>query len=199
MPNEKLYGKLHAIMKDVGYIKKDKTNAFHKYKYASEEVIKKTLHTALTKHGVLFKMDVMEVFPGPTGATLMYIKVHYYFICKDSGEMIDGTYHGAGEDKGDKAIYKAITGALKYILTTSFLIPTGDDPESDIKTDKKIIKKPVVKRATKSALTDVQLNRMIAAIEKGEVKKVRERFSKYHASEAQVKKLKLAVDNAEKK
>lgn len=36
---------------------------------------------------------------------------------------------GEGMDTGDKAIYKAITGAQKYVLMKTFLIPTGDDPE----------------------------------------------------------------------
>jgi hypothetical protein len=28
-------------------------------------------------------------------------------------------------------VYKSSTGALKYALLTTFLIPTGDDPEND--------------------------------------------------------------------
>ena len=32
---------------------------------------------------------------------------------------------------GDKGVYKAITGAVKYIFMKNFLIPTGDDPEKD--------------------------------------------------------------------
>jgi hypothetical protein len=38
---------------------------------------------------------------------------------------------GEGQDAGDKAVYKAMTGALKYCLLKTFLIPTGDDPERD--------------------------------------------------------------------
>jgi hypothetical protein len=40
---------------------------------------------------------------------------------------------GAGTDSGDKAPYKAMTGASKYAELLSFLIPTGDDPEKDEK------------------------------------------------------------------
>jgi hypothetical protein len=38
---------------------------------------------------------------------------------------------GQGLDSGDKAPYKAMTGALKYALLQSFLLATGDDPEAD--------------------------------------------------------------------
>ena len=34
-------------------------------------------------------------------------------------------------DSGDKAIYKAMTGALKYALRMNFLIPDELDPEND--------------------------------------------------------------------
>jgi hypothetical protein len=37
---------------------------------------------------------------------------------------------GEGADAGDKAPYKAMTGALKYVLQ-SFLLSTGDDPEDE--------------------------------------------------------------------
>lgn len=38
---------------------------------------------------------------------------------------------GFGEDSGDKAIYKAITGAIKYFGSENFLVSTGDDPERE--------------------------------------------------------------------
>ena len=38
---------------------------------------------------------------------------------------------GEGIDKGDKAGYKAYTGALKYFLANTFMVATGDDPEKD--------------------------------------------------------------------
>lgn len=39
--------------------------------------------------------------------------------------------YGEGRDRGDKAPYKALTGALKYALIQTFLIATGDDPEHE--------------------------------------------------------------------
>ena len=53
----------------------------------------------------------------------------YTFSDVDSGEEIVAKVAGQGLDAGDKAPYKAITGALKYALLQSFLLATGDDPE----------------------------------------------------------------------
>jgi hypothetical protein len=59
------------------------------------------------------------------------IKHHYEFVDLDSGEKVRGACIGSGSDSQDKGPYKAITGAIKYLMTTTFLIPTGDDPEGD--------------------------------------------------------------------
>lgn len=40
---------------------------------------------------------------------------------------------GEGLDRGDKAGYKATTGALKRFLSTTFLVATKDDPEREDK------------------------------------------------------------------
>ena len=55
----------------------------------------------------------------------------YTFADVDSGEEIIAKVAGQGLDPGDKAPYKAMTGALKYALLQSFLLATGDDPEDE--------------------------------------------------------------------
>jgi hypothetical protein len=52
-------------------------------------------------------------------------------ICCDSDEILSVPSYGEGRDSGDKAPYKALTGALKYALIQTFLIATGDDPEEE--------------------------------------------------------------------
>ncbi len=49
----------------------------------------------------------------------------------DSGESHVSTAYGQGQDKGDKGVYKAATGAEKYFLLKTFLIATGDDAEKE--------------------------------------------------------------------
>jgi len=49
----------------------------------------------------------------------------------ETGEFVNFQSVGSGSDSTDKAVYKAMTGALKYALLLGFLIPTGDDPENE--------------------------------------------------------------------
>ena len=64
--------------------------------------------------------------------------VTYKFVDIESGESIGDFACGQGADKGDKGVYKAITGAIKYVYMKTFNIPTGDDPEkNDRKPEKK--------------------------------------------------------------
>ncbi len=133
--------KLLAVMKDCGYIQKDKKNTFHGYSYASEAAIKDRVHSALVEHGVIQQISLLGLTEREISRVnakgqqvsewLTTANVHYKFYCCDTGEFIEGTFYGCGIDPSDKGLYKAITGAIKYLLTSQFLIPTGDDPEND--------------------------------------------------------------------
>ena len=57
--------------------------------------------------------------------------MNYRFVGAKSGEELTVRVAGEGADAGDKAPYKAMTGALKYALLQSFLLATGDDPEDE--------------------------------------------------------------------
>lgn len=135
---KQILGKLHKIMTEVDYIQKDKSNSFHGYRYASEQAIKEALHASLVKHSVIF-VPVSVTITGRTDYTsdkgkrssLTDVLVKYRFLDVESGESVEGECAGTGDDNADKGTYKAITGAIKYILTSTFLIPTGDDPEDD--------------------------------------------------------------------
>ncbi len=69
--------------------------------------------------------------------TLTTVKMTFTFVDGESGEQYSVTYYGTGDDKGDKGVYKAYTGCLKYFLMKTFLVPTGDDPEADSETDQR--------------------------------------------------------------
>lgn len=138
----KLLKKILSISEEVGIIQKDKNNTFHKYKYASEHAIKTALKPLFIRHQIVTKFDVVENSINNYGdSTQAIVSVRYSFIDAETGASINGEFTGEGVDKGDKATYKAITGAIKYILTSNFFIPTGDDPEGDDDTDKNPTKK----------------------------------------------------------
>jgi hypothetical protein len=133
-----LVEKMYNIMAELDYIKKDKENTFHRYTYASEAAIKNAVHAALTKYRVMFFPTGSEVvsvergFGAKQDENMTTVRLSYEFINVDNpAEKLAGQFQGTGADKGDKGAYKAITGALKYALTSTFLIETGDDPERD--------------------------------------------------------------------
>lgn len=134
----KLLGKMRAVMEQVERIEKDRKNDHGGYKYASEKVIKEVLHHAFVKHGIVFAVSssnprMMTSIDKSSKeiSTCVALDVRYRFYDVDTGAFVEGTCVGSGNPRDDKGIYAALTGAIKYILTSCFLIPTGDDPESN--------------------------------------------------------------------
>jgi hypothetical protein len=139
-------------MEAVEYIQKDKRNEHFGYKFASEQAVKETLHPILVKNKVILQVSVKnvrrEVYTSKNGGrgAITDLDVEYAFYDVESGESLTGSFVGTGDDGADKGTYKAITGAIKYILTSTFLIPTGDDPENDSEAKISIQQKTSVKQ-----------------------------------------------------
>lgn len=119
--------KLNAVMAEVDYIQKDKRNTHQGYTYASEKAIKDALHKFLVKHKVVFYVETNNI---RVDNNTTILDVTYHFVDADSGEEVKGVFVGTGQARDDKGNWGAVTGAIKYILTSTFLIPTGDDPEN---------------------------------------------------------------------
>jgi ERF superfamily len=126
---------LHEVMSKVSYIQKTGKNAFHGYKYAGEADLLEKLRPAMLEAGLLLIPSITAVSPidehGVTTVRMEYILMH-----KD-GEIwphkIGAAGQGGDRNKngvGDKGLYKAITGANKYLLFKLFQLETGDDPET---------------------------------------------------------------------
>lgn len=137
-----LYQKLHAVLNDIPMMQKDKSNQQQGYKYLSEAAVKELIKGLFAKHRLMFHYSVKEMRVEEGGTTksgnqikIVYANGDYSIIDIDTPEGIalTGTWFGAGMDTGDKGLYKAITGGIKYVLNTTFLIPTGDDPENEDK------------------------------------------------------------------
>jgi hypothetical protein len=163
-----IYGKLFAIMQDLPFIEKDKTNEHFKYRFASEETIKRTIQPLLVKHRILFTPIGEEVLSIEKPVTT--IRIRYRFIDIDDGSYVEGEGIGSGADTQDKGTFKALTGALKYIFTSQFVVPTGDDPENEPKTKTSSGPKPQPssgrKQDPESAITEPQQNRIFALMNK---------------------------------
>lgn len=131
-----LLQKLAAVRAEIGYIQKDGRNTNQGYKFLSELQITELFKEKLERHGIWFcySSEITNVHNNPKGSMLVTdVRVTYSFIDVETGDSWTGTASGQGADAGDKGVYKAITGAVKYIFMKTFLIPTGDDPEHDDK------------------------------------------------------------------
>ena len=135
--NAKLQQKKRSLRKDLserGVLKREGNNAFDKYKYFSEAQYKELFTELLPKHGLELNFDEIEYVTftvegkQPNGRMP---KLRFYLYDTDTGFYETTTITGEGIDKGDKAGYKAYTGALKYYLADKFMVATGDDPETE--------------------------------------------------------------------
>jgi hypothetical protein len=127
---------LHEVMSKVSYVQKTGKNAFHGYKYAGEADLLEKLRPAMLEAGLLLIPSIKGVSPiDDHGVTT--VQMEYTLIHKDGDiwpTVICAAGQGGDKNKngvGDKGLYKAITGANKYLLFKLFQIETGDDPEND--------------------------------------------------------------------
>lgn len=129
-----IYQKIAKVMSQVKKVPKNGYNAFHKYHYATETDLLEAIRDILTDAGLAFYSSVEEQ---QREGEFTKVKMKFAIVDTETGEKLESTYWGEGQDKGDKGLYKAYTGATKYFLMKTFLIPTGDDPEADVTTDER--------------------------------------------------------------
>lgn len=133
-----LLEKLLKITKAIDLIEKRGYNTFQNYKFVQATDVVREIRKQLIKNRV-------SLVPGATGvehlpyqaakggaAFLTTLTLHYRFTDLDTSEIVEIPWVGVGADTGgDKGVYKAFTGGLKYMLLATFLIPTEEDPERD--------------------------------------------------------------------
>lgn len=140
--NAKLQQKKNALRKELkerGVLKKGGKNDFDHYTYFSEAQYKELFTELFSKHGLELNFNEIsyEMFEGTEKqANGRLAKVEFELIDIDSGFSETSVITGEGIDKGDKAGYKAYTGALKYYLADKFMVATGDDAEKDSPNEK---------------------------------------------------------------
>jgi hypothetical protein len=134
-----LVQKLAKVMAETRWVEKKGRNSFFNYDYARETDILDAVRTKLAENGIFVFTSVEHTDAKETAkrtrdgspVNLVFVKTKHTFWDGESGETAEVFGTGCGEDSGDKAIYKAITGAMKYFISKNFLISTGDDPEKD--------------------------------------------------------------------
>ena len=145
-----IYAKLAAAISDVERIGKDGKNQHFKYTYTSAEQVYRVIRGPLLSHGLVV---IPEATGYETAGDLGTVRLRLRIVDCETGEQIESQWYGEGQDKGDKAIYKAVTGGMKTWLKHLFLLPADDDPEADPSTDRAPARsnKPVRSSASQSS------------------------------------------------
>jgi hypothetical protein len=138
-----LFGKIATVMGEVGRVAKDGYNDFHKYDYVTEAALVEAVRQKLAEKNVALIPSLSSTDERPyttekgKQSVVTTANVAFTFVDGDTGAMFRAEWAGQGDDPADKGLYKAYTGALKYFLMKTFLIPTGNDPEADTDADKR--------------------------------------------------------------
>ena len=133
---------LRQEIKEKGILNNKGVNEYDKYKYFSEAQYKELFTELFAKYKLELKVSEVgySQFEGTEKQGIgRTVSLEFTLIDVETGFFETSVITGEGIDKGDKAIYKAYTGALKYYLANTFMVATQDDPEND-KT------KPIVKK-----------------------------------------------------
>ena len=135
--NAKLQAKKNALRKDLkskGILKKGGQNDFDHYSYFSEAQYKELFTELFSKNNLELKFSELEynTFEGSgKNCNGRMTRIEFFLYDVETGFFETTVITGEGMDKGDKAGYKAYTGAVKYYLADTFLVATGDDAEKE--------------------------------------------------------------------
>ena len=160
--NAKLQTKKNLLRKALfkkGIVARDKTNTYDNYKYFSEAGYKKLFTELFSNAGLELTTTIDEVERFTVEGKQnngRQVKVIFTLSDVETGFAETSTFYGEGFDKGDKGLYKAYTGALKYYLANTFMVATGDDPEveSPEGVEKEVYKNPEIEQGTYRRLVD---------------------------------------------
>ncbi len=126
--------KFAEVRRRLGYVQKRGHNERHNYSYVTAADLAGSVGDILAELGVVVIPQLQSIStetPRSSSDRIARVVMNYRFVDARSGEELSVRVAGEGADAGDKAPYKAMTGALKYALLQSFLLSTGDDPEDE--------------------------------------------------------------------
>ncbi|MEM8864081.1 MAG: ERF family protein [Planctomycetota bacterium] len=137
-PTKELIAALAAASEQIGMARKSGHNKYDDYDYANLEDYLKAIREPCSQNGLFAFSRTAgepEYFERKTKSgnaeIVCRVPVETRVMHAESGGSLGVTVIGEGQDRGDKAIYKAITGARKYSIAMLFGIYTTDDPEVD--------------------------------------------------------------------
>lgn len=168
--NADLQKKKNAVrktLKERGILKREGTNTFDKYKYFTEAQYKQLFTELLAENGLELNFNEVsyDTFDGTEKQENgRMVKIAFQLIDVETGFFEETVITGEGIDKGDKAGYKAYTGALKYYFADKFMVATGDDPE--VESPEYKMNRKQTKMATKEAIQYIKDNTTAEQLQK---------------------------------
>ena len=124
----RLASMIAQVMLEVDRVQTDKEVKHIKMAYSSIDAVFDALRRPLAERQVI-------MLPSVTGheqqGETVTLEVTITFIDGVTGEEMAFQWVGQGSDRGDKAVAKATTSAVRTALLKAFMLPTGDDPEQD--------------------------------------------------------------------
>jgi len=128
----KLAKKMNEAREMIGRMQQTGKNNPQNYFYLVAANLSEEVQKAFNKIGIgtFYNVCDYEYIKKDRGY-FVRVKVIIELVDTDTGYSTFISAYGDGQDFGDKAIYKAQTGAQKYAYRNTLLIPTGNDPEED--------------------------------------------------------------------
>lgn len=123
-----LFAKMAKVLAAVKNVQKRGRNEHFRYDYVQEADLMAAIREHLAANNVAFFASTHSI---ERQGDITTLHIEGTFACGDTGATFTVHGIGCGQDKADKGVYKAYTGAMKYVLWKTFLVSTNDDPERD--------------------------------------------------------------------
>lgn len=138
-----LVAKIAEACNAVGGVAKQGRNQLQNYDYVRAADVAKVFRHELFERGVIIVADEQELtqreFVTAKGSNMIEVRLKMAYNVTDGVSTLTFGAFGIAMDSGDKAIWKAKTGALKYFLRGLGIVPDEkDDPEADESVDKAV-------------------------------------------------------------
>ena len=141
-----IHQRIHAIMKDLSYIKKEGKNSFQKYSFTKHDDVTRSVREQFVNHGVVavprLTGHTKESHQQKDGiAILTVVDIEVDFVnMDDPKDFFTVPGFGYGIDKNDLGPGKALSYAVKNVYLKTFALETGEKDNEETADDSNIPK-----------------------------------------------------------
>lgn len=129
--------KIAAVTAAVKHPPQSGHNKFHNYKYSTRDDIFGVIRGELAERGVAVLPSVMSVERDSTGRTSksgavtmrFAVRVSIVMVDSETGEEAEQIWEGESHTEDDKGVPQAVTQALRFWATNTFMLLDGSDEQ----------------------------------------------------------------------